>query len=293
MLQKIVIVCLFLIGPIIVTILGTTAYWPRPLTSGDGKYKSNVTNFFCENAYEYEENVFCQPANGGSSYAFLIPGLLLIMCMPHLNKENIWNQAMAENVVFFASTAYLCCGNLMFHAFCVPGGIQYDGSGMIAAVSFFVAKSTQKFTLQWNDKLQVFTFWGMLCLYFTMLNPFFFDIMDASDALMFSFYGFVLIELTYAATEEKQYLPNKYGIAAFLFFVVGYSGWIAQEVYNACNHESVFQWHAVWHVCTAAALFCLFMMHRTQTQRRTKTRNAYSRVDVIDFKAVEVDEETI
>ncbi|MEW6058607.1 MAG: hypothetical protein AB1551_00430 [Actinomycetota bacterium] len=202
----------------------------------------------CERA---AAGLVAQPANALSGFAFLLAGawivLLGVRASPYRVELAVFGLAVASNTV----------GGLLFHGFQTAGARWVHDLGILSVLAFIVvfgvARSRRRGTL-WT--LQVYAAFVAAVGVFLALVP---AATDVLSALLGAAAGVSALweyrhELPAIRTEgltarraARLGVLVALALGATAFLVGRTGGWL-------CRPESVFQWHAVWHVLAAAAM---------------------------------------
>lgn len=219
---------------------------------------TDTISFFGERVYEISEYFFCQPANGWTSLAFIVPSFI-----------SLWDVELVFSNDNFTKFLFVICnymnylGNLAYHTFCIDNGINYDGLGMICVLSFFISKTLTKIFYKClvNDYI---LFWLYFIACFIITNPFILNVSDAESIYRYSIPIIVLVEIMYSNIKEDRYIPNIYGFLAFFSFIAGYILWEIQQNNDPTGIDSWLQFHALWHLFCSLSLSLVYYMYKTQ-----------------------------
>jgi len=291
-LDRIALSVLSILLIVVQTILGMTRAWPvnrHNFKKGwypndeppqwvidDQNFEYWERSFFCEHLYSFEEHEwFCQPANGISSYAFIIPAVYAAYTStPKFTKLFI------VECLFIAGNVWNTFGNIAYHGFCAYYGLELDKSGFTWLLANLATLSIYCVVMKYRS-FRITSVLRFAVLYFSVvifmamvgeayaINAFGFG----SEGIlgMIGFYGgIILLSSLLIIFWNRSYksfsdfwFNNWTALVALLCVIVGFTCWLLQENAGYCWERSWFQFHACWHVMMAlSALFYYIFLHR-------------------------------
>ncbi len=219
---------------------------------------TDTVSFFGERVYEINEYFFCQPANGWTSLAFIVPSFISLW-----DVELVFSNHNMMILLFVVCNYMNYLGNLAYHTFCIDDGIHYDGMGMVCVLSFIISKTFTKIFYKCLVNNYIL-FWLYFITCFAITNPFILNVSDAERIYRYTIPTIILVEIMYSNIEENKYLPNIYGLLAFLSFIAGYILWEIQQNNDPTGIDSWFQFHALWHLFCSLSLSLVYFMYKIQ-----------------------------
>jgi hypothetical protein len=195
--------------------------------------------------------LIAQPANTVSSLVFLMAGAWILFLGIEASRHRV------ELVVFGLAVASNAVGGVLYHGFQTPGAGWVHDLCLLSVLAFIVVFDVARFRARKTG----WTLWVYLAA-LAALAALLAMVPSATDAMSVLLgFGAGVGELA----EYKHELPAtraegltarraaRLGVLVALAlgataFLVGRTGG------SLCRPESVFQWHAVWHVLAAAAM---------------------------------------
>ncbi len=182
-----------------------------------------------------------QPASFWSSLAYLIAAFLLVRSVKNPRPEfKFWVLAC----VVLGGSSHL--GHMSFTRL----GLSFDFAAIILIFSFFALVNIMLLL----RRSAVFIFFA-LALYYGLLVLGMYSIPDKWSRIGLCLFIFALSVGDVIREQGLAFLRAKYFRRSLFILLVSFSFFVLDEAHVACDPGSLFQFHALWHFGTAAALY--------------------------------------
>ena len=183
------------------------------------------THQYCELQYNRSEAILCQPANGGTAFAFLALPIFVAWRWHGADRTagrrlDVFARRTPEAVLFALSGVWLCLGNLAFHGFCIENGHKIDGSSMVFLLATPLSRGLQKCLV--GLPYHRARFWLAWVLMVVLFDPMLVDAVDVEALYYYGLPMLVCVEVCYASAFERRRLADPWAAATAALFVVGF-----------------------------------------------------------------------
>jgi hypothetical protein len=198
-----------------------------------------------------EAGVFAQPVNTLSSLAFLVAGVWILTLARRSPGRRV------ELVVYGLAVAANAVGGFLFHGVQWPASRWIHDLAILAVLGFVVAFAAAR-TLERSTRWTLTAFAGGLAVLGSVIALWPGTVQGLSGVLAVAAGATEVVEYRHevpalrregvtARRLARLSVVAVLGLAATAFLIGRTDAWL-------CNPSSAFQWHAVWHVLSAAAM---------------------------------------
>ena len=228
---------------------------------------------FCES--NHMDQLIRQPSNTWSNLGyFLVALFMLTMGINDFKQsqrkasDNFLVRYPIFSILFGLSALYLFIGSFLFHASLSRYFQKMDQTGVysigIIVLIFNLYKifPVFRFNGQWKSSHTIMAISALVINYIIFIKLWLININILFPALM------VLVFITscyYLLFISREHYFTNYLWAALCVLVLASIIWILDRTNVACNPESMFQGHALWHLLTAASIFFIYLYYRSGT----------------------------
>lgn len=225
--------------------------------------KSALTVEYCE-LYR-TGHLFHQPVNTYSNLFYFFLGSIVIGLSINgtsASNSNRLQQFPALMTFCGLSLIYLCFGSSFFHASMTWPGQRVDMNATYAvclsclAISVYYYKK-QAFSSGIKTGYIIFLF--LLVIIFVYLH-----LLISSLVLLPLLILLILLFTVINYNRNKSALNIQFALLSLLFVVGAFILRTLDVMKIVCNPTSVFQGHALWHICTALSTFFLFWFYYSE-----------------------------
>jgi Ceramidase len=212
---------------------------------------------FCEGV---GTGTVAQPSNAWSSMAFVLVGLLIAHASaPRQRKGNRMAVEPAYRRLYGYALVSIGLGSYFYHASLTFAGQVCDMSGMYLLITFALMYGVARRT-KFRSSLVVVSY--------LLLNLSLLGFQVAFPGLRRYVFGLLVVLLIGIESRyrrqpgvaiESQWLWRGAAIMALAFFI-----WVLDIAKVACEPASPLQGHAVWHMLSAVAGWCLYRYYRSE-----------------------------
>ena len=219
------------------------------------------------------DGTFCQPVNGFSALAYLLPALVVYhywttgRLEPPSATRQPFATASVANYLFLLMSVYLCVCNLAFHLFCIPGGYNWDTSGMTWMIAFPFSRAVEKVGRRFAPRQVVF--W-LTFVVFVVVYDYWFRRVHQNATELYEWVVPTLIAVNLldvaSAVYRGRYSRRQYWWtwATLVLFLVAFG-------FQRLSEDGHAGTHAVWHVVSAVLVVSIWFMLKNDTDGRMDT----------------------
>ena len=248
---------------------------------------------FCES--NRMDQLIRQPSNTWSNLGYLLVALfMLTMWVNDLKQterkasDNFLVRYPIFSLTFGLSALYLFIGSFLFHASLSRFFQKMDQTGVYSIAIIILAFNLYKifpvfrFKGQWKSSHTLMTLLALVLNFLIFEKLWLININILFPAIM------SLVFLTssyYLLFVSREHYFTNYLWAALCVLLLATVIWILDRTNVACNPESMFQGHALWHLLTAASIFFIYLYYRSGTvpisqtiavrEERRRARNGF------------------
>jgi hypothetical protein len=180
--------------------------------------------------------------------------------------NNLLSSSRAYAAGFGIAVILIGVTSLFFHVSLTQVGRWFDYMGMYAFAGFALLYSLARL-FRWKGR----TFAGAYVLLLGTLGA----LWVYAPALRRPALGGLILAIILVeafAHWRRRPFPIRTGwlVAALACFVAAYAVNMADEAGPLCAPDSLWQWHAVWHLLTAASTLLLYVYYRSERESRTQ-----------------------
>ncbi|MBP6049151.1 MAG: ceramidase domain-containing protein [Chitinophagales bacterium] len=239
----------------------------------DGSYwqslqqsKSALTVEYCE--LDQVSHFFRQTMNTYSNLMYFFLGMIVVLIGFHDRKNkkenlNIIQKFPALSILLGGCLVYLCFGSAFFHASLTWLGQRIDMNAtysiclVLIGISFYKLKNNWPFFQQSKGIYILFIF--LLILLFIPLH------LLLKSTYLLPFLILLLVILTgLNYTKNKKAYSFVLMAFSFIFLIAAFILRTLDVQKMGCHPTSIYQGHAVWHVCTGISAFLLYQFYRNE-----------------------------
>lgn len=227
---------------------------------------------FCEAA---RNALILQPSNSWSNAGFVFFGLLAAWQITYQKDKIVLHNSFSGSTFFpkFLCSMMVLLGpcSMAMHATETDLGGLFDMNSMYLIAGFMVSyASVRYFNLNHTSFVIIYA----ICLVFGNISPLGHRLIDMNFFLGNLAFGLmcgigVMIEIL-NIQKNKVHIERKYIYLCVLSFAIAFVVWnFGKDGTCFCNPYSLFQWHAVWHVLCALAVYFLFRFYTSEDETKT------------------------
>lgn len=215
------------------------------------------TACFCE---AVRASPVAQPVNTGSSLAFLAAAAVVIGARRRAARGsspgNIMLNAPVYTLLYSTSLAAIGLGSAFYHASLTFAGQTADVAGMYLLATFLLLYNA--------GRLRTMSPRRTAALY-VGINGALITLLIVAPALRRYAFGAMIVcaialELRVLAATTGRANARLFA-AALVAIAVGFAFWILDITHVICRPTSMFQGHAVWHICGAIAAVLVYLYY--------------------------------
>jgi len=267
----------FYISLITLAILGVLSYYPIN-TNFWLQFVStiNYTDVFCELTRPYR--LIREPINTLSNLPYLFVGLLVLMVTARDRFRKFRLQKLYNNLLISYPIYGYVMGTVLiliflfssfFHASLTAVAQQLDMAGVNAMLLFPMIYSVHRIYNYYYFKKTYFTKRGLpfLFLGFFVVATVILTLFKWQLNAMFVVPGLVILSILLFSLSEwlcPNHSNKRWLMVAGGAILIGMVFYLLDEKKIGCNHNSIFQAHALWHLFAATSSLALYLYLRSE-----------------------------
>lgn len=236
------------------------------------KLSSCYPGCFCE---AFRPGGIVQPLSSYSNLFYVLAGLLIIgsLSLPvRKEKNNLMSRKGAYPVGFGLAIVAIGLTSLFFHVSLTEIGRWFDYLGMYAFTGFALLYSLTRL-LGWKGR----TFAILYLILLAVLGVLWVVAPGCRRPLLGGLIlAIILAEAAAHWIRRPLRIRTRCFLASLACFLLAYAINMSDESGALCNPASPWQWHAVWHLLTAASTGLLYVYYRSEDETDRRGRNKFS-----------------
>jgi len=229
--------------------------------------KSALTAEYCER--NQTDKLFHQHMNTYSNLAYFFLGMIAILSAfidkknESKQDKNLIQQFPLISFFFGCCLIYLSFGSAFFHASMTWIGQRVDMNATYSICVALIGIGSYRCFVQ-HDTTRMFKQIFVLCLFITILLFIKLHLLIPSIILLPILILLMMVITTVNYLRCSNHFRLQYAIMSLLFMIVAFVLRTMDVKKTNCDPLSVYQGHAIWHLCTGMSAFMLYWFYRSE-----------------------------